>query len=154
MNSERLYIPRDTAFREEKEGLLGSPYCRLYYHIKPVDVLDCFRLLSAPTIPALRNFQIPGPSLKENVVVIQCEKIMRELLQKRPTKIGEDYAVLHSSRGNVRIAIQYRIEQKKVFIRTLRFCRQVKDEILPCMTERGLTRIKYARLLNIIARAQ
>jgi hypothetical protein len=154
MNSERLYFPRDTAFREEKENIMGSSFCRLYYQIHPSEVLECFRLLSAPTSVGIDSFQIPGPKLKETVAVIECDRMLRELLAKRPTTIEQDYMLLHSSRGNLRSAIEYRIEQKKVFLKTQRFCRQIKDEVLPCMTERGLTRFKYAKLLVKTARDQ
>ena len=158
-NRERLLLveEEDDAelfFERKRLALLGGrKFTYLPAKIRGPYVMRIFRLVSAQTDDDLQQSIRATSWEREYTAAEVCQARLFKQIANKSTSIGKDYGLLYTtSSGRKRLAIQYRLEKKKVYIQTATFCYKVFHEILPCIPTHAVRYPKYMSMLRGMAR--
>ena len=141
------------ALHGKRVTLLGRDFAYIFEYLNGPSIMRLFRLINARTEEEVDLHLRQTSWHREYRAAQACRNLLSKRYLNKPTSIAEDYGLLHTSSGRKRLAIQYRIGQKKILIRTERFCSLVLSEILPCTPAHAIRYPNYTRMLRIAAQS-
>jgi hypothetical protein len=151
-NSERMHFTGESKIVQRKRFIFGTDYALLQLHVVGVQVMRFYRIYLA-NWDTMHEAHIPRSWSNEHDVAKSCFDTMNEEINSKSTQIGEDYVLLQTAKGRLQTAIIYRIEQKKVYMKTRSFCIKVTDSILPCIASDTVRKPKYFKMLSEVSRS-
>ena len=140
LNRERVLVN----FSKRKVRAWGDRnYAWLFWQIRPFGIMRLFRLVAASSTIDMRQWKWVRNWETEQRAAKTCSSFINNHLAQLPTTLAMDYPLLHTSMGRKKLALVYRIERKKLLLRTANFCTYVSDSILPCLSRHALHKPRY-----------
>lgn len=181
MNTEILYFPEHSPLLTRNETLVLAMRKRLamnefdhpesfkatrdgftiFYQVRGHELMFYMRLISVRRNERYLAKQIRRPAslARELQLAQRCLGLFQEKLDSFPTTIHQDYALWFSpetrSSPRWRVAVEYRIELKKLLLRNLCFCeRLLTAQDVRCKTHWWLRRtMRYTRFLYTLSKS-
>lgn len=142
-NKEKFFA---TDMDKEKQQLWANrPFAWLFWRIRHMGVLRFFRLVAAATPFQIKGYARPRSIPIERRAAQTCVDRLRDYVASRATSIAQDVQLLADikTQGRHRIAIEYRLERKRLFLRTQTWCQRVIEQVVKCIPQRVVVSPKY-----------